>query len=71
MKFNVGNLDRSIRFIPGWVNITAGIYYQSWWGAIGLILLVTGLIAWCPAYTLLNIDSGAKSPERTEEAEIF
>ena len=71
MKFNVGNLDRSIRFILGWVIITAGIYYQSWWGAIGLILLVTGLIAWCPAYTLLNIESGAKSPERTEEAEFF
>ena len=71
MKFNVGNLDRSIRFVLGWAIITSGIYYQSWWGAIGLILLVTGLIAWCPAYTLLNIDSGAKLPERTEEAEFF
>ena len=71
MKINVGNLDRSIRFILGWVIITVGIYYQSWWGTVGLILLVTGLIAWCPAYSLLNIYSGAKSPERTEEAEFF
>ncbi len=71
MKSNVGNLDRSIRFVLGWVIITAGIYYQSWWGAIGLILLVTGLLAWCLAYSLLNIDSGAKSPESAEGSEFF
>jgi hypothetical protein len=71
MKFNVGNLDRSIRYALGWAIITAGFYYQSWWGTVGLILLATGLIAWCPAYSLLNIDRGAKSPESAEEAEIF
>jgi len=71
MKFNVGNLDRSIRYILGWAIITAGFYYQSWWGTVGLILLATGLIAWCPAYSLLNIDSDAKPPESAEEAEIF
>ncbi len=71
MKFNVGNLDRSIRYILGWCIIIAGFYYQSWWGTVGLILLATGLIAWCPAYSLLNIDSGAKPPESAEEGEIF
>ncbi len=71
MRFNVGNLDRLIRFVLGWGIITAGFYYQSWWGTAGLILLVTGLIAWCPAYSLLNIDSGAKSSESAEEAEIL
>ncbi len=71
MKFNVGILDRSIRFVLGWVIIAAGFYYQSWWGTVGLIPLVTGLIAWCPAYSLLNIDSGAKSPKSAEDAEIF
>jgi hypothetical protein len=71
MKFNVGNLDRSIRFVLGWVIITVGFYYQSWWGTVGLILLISSLIAWCPAYLLLKIDSGAKSPESDEEAEFF
>ena len=71
MEFNVGNLDRSIRFILGWVIITAGFYYQSWWGTVGLILLATGLIALCPVYSLLNINSGAESPESTEGAEFF
>ncbi len=71
MKFNVGDLDRSNRLVLGWIIITAGFYYQSWWGTVGLILLATGLIAWCPAYSLLNINSGVKSPESAEEAEIF
>ena len=71
MRFNVGDLDRTNRLVLGWIIITAGLYYQSWWGTVGLILIVTGLIAWCPAYSLLNIDSGAKSPKSSEDAEIF
>jgi hypothetical protein len=71
MKFNVGTLDRSIRFVLGAVIIAAGIFYQSWWGAIGLLLIITGFIAWCPVYTLLKIDSGAKSSESEEKAEFL
>lgn len=71
MKYNVGILDRSIRFVLGAIFIAAGIYYQNWWGAVGLILLLTGFIAWCPVYSLLNIDSGAKSPESDEKAEFL
>jgi hypothetical protein len=71
MKDNVGILDRSIRFVLGVIIIAAGIYYQNWWGAVGLILLLTGFIAWCPVYSLLNIDSGAKSPESAEKAEFL
>ena len=71
MKFNVGTLDRSIRFVLGAVIIAVGIFYQSWWGAIGLLLIITGFIAWCPMYTLLKIDSGAKSSESEEKAEFL
>jgi hypothetical protein len=71
MIYNVGILDRSIRFVLGWFIITAGFYYQTWWGAVGFILLLTGFIAWCPVYSLLNIDSGAESPESAEKAEFL
>lgn len=50
MKCNVGGTDRIIRIILGVVIILAGVYFQSWWGVIGLIPLITGLIRWCPAY---------------------
>jgi len=50
MKCNVGGLDRRLRIIAGIAFIAAGIYFQNWFGAIGLIPLITGIIGWCPAY---------------------
>ena len=71
MKFNVGTLDRTFRFVIGVVIVAAGFYYQTWWGAIGLLLILTGSIAWCPAYAVFNISSGAKSAESAEKAEFL
>lgn len=50
MKCNVGKTDRLFRIILGIVIILAGVYFQSWWGAVGLVLILTGSIRWCPAY---------------------
>ncbi|MDF1628858.1 MAG: DUF2892 domain-containing protein [Alcanivoracaceae bacterium] len=50
MKQNVGNIDRAFRLTGGVVIIAAGVYFQSWWGAVGLIPLFTGTTRWCPAY---------------------
>jgi hypothetical protein len=57
MKANVGKIDKTLRIIAGIVIIGLGIYYQSWWGAIGLLPLITGLIRWCPAYLPFGISS--------------
>jgi len=35
--------------------IAAGIYFQSWWGAIGVVPLVTAAVRWCPAYLPFGI----------------
>ena len=50
MKCNVGKTDKMFRIILGVVIILAGIYFKSWWGAVGVIPIVTGFIRWCPAY---------------------
>lgn len=57
MKTNVGKTDRTIRIIVGLIIIAAGFYYQSWWGAIGLIPIITGLLRWCPPYNLFGINT--------------
>ena len=44
MKKNVGKIDRYARMIIGIVAIGAGIAFQSWWGALGLVPLVTAFI---------------------------
>ena len=46
----MGQLDRVLRAIIGVIVVALGIYYQSWWGVIGVILLLTSTISWCPLY---------------------
>jgi hypothetical protein len=54
---NVGSADRAIRLILGLVIIGIGYYYQSWWGAIGIVPIFTALVGWCPAYMPLGIST--------------
>lgn len=65
MKHNVGGTDRVLRIIAGLVIVAAGFYFQSWWGALGLIPLLTGSISWCPVYLLFGISSCASDKENT------
>ena len=64
MKPNVGGLDKKIRIAAGIIIIAAGAYFQSWWGAVGIVPLATALINWCPAYLPLKISTcETKTPE--------
>ena len=58
MKVNEGSADRGIRIVVGLVLISlVFIGPQSPWGWIGVIPLVTGLIGWCPAYTIFGMNT--------------
>lgn len=62
MKRNVGNTERGIRIIVGLILISlVFIGPQSAWGWIGLLPLATGLMGWCPPYSLLGINTHKKS----------
>jgi hypothetical protein len=58
MKTNVGATDKTIRIVIGVVFIILAVLTKSWWLVIiGLIPLITGLIGYCPLYTLLGIST--------------
>ncbi len=57
MECNVGKTDRMIRIVAGAAIVALGVYFQSWWGAIGLIPIVTATLGWCPAYVPFGISS--------------
>ncbi|HED39046.1 MAG TPA: DUF2892 domain-containing protein [Chromatiales bacterium] len=57
MNKNVGGMDRGIRIVAGVAALGAGLYFQSWWGAVGLVLVATALMSWCPPYALLGINT--------------
>ena len=57
MKKNVGSTDRVIRVILGIIVLSLLFIIEGnlkWFGLIGLIPLITGLIGYCPLYTLLK-----------------
>lgn len=51
---NVGNLDGGIRVVVGTIILLLGVFYQSWWGLLGLIPFLTGVFHWCPLYLLFR-----------------
>jgi hypothetical protein len=62
MTANVGGIDRILRIVAGLVLLSlVFIGPQTNWGWIGLIFLLTGLFGFCPAYTMLGMNTcGAK-----------
>ena len=70
MNKNVGTIDRSIRAIVG-IAAIAAFALDAVSGTLGIIALVVGIvmlgtaaIGWCPPYILLGINtSGTKSDD--------
>jgi len=57
MKTNVGNVDRIVRLLLGVAIIAAGLYFQNWLGVIGLVLIGTAFISFCPIYAIFGIST--------------
>lgn len=56
MPVNLGTIDRALRVIAGLVLIAlVFVGPQTPWGWIGLVPLLTALVGFCPAYTLLGV----------------
>jgi hypothetical protein len=65
MGKNVGGADKIIRIVAGaaLIGLTlAGII--GVWGWIGVVPLATGLMGWCPAYSLLGIKTCPMSDKK-------
>ncbi|MBL7252223.1 DUF2892 domain-containing protein [Alloalcanivorax sp. C16-2] len=63
MVKNVGELDRGLRLLVGIALLGAGVYFQSWWGLVGLVPITTATLRWCPAYLPFGLStcrSGAR-----------
>ena len=57
---NVGGIDKTLRIVAGaallaltFVGPFTEVLYP--WGLIGLVPLVTGLMSWCPVYSLFGL----------------
>jgi hypothetical protein len=66
MKINEGSIDRILRIIVGIILFALGLFgvaSGAWmWVAyiLGAILLVTGIVGFCPLYALLKLSTAKK-----------
>ncbi len=66
MKQNVGTIERIIRGLIGIAAIAA--YFLGWLQGtvalvalvVGVVMLFTAIIGWCPPYALLGINTAKK-----------
>lgn len=64
MKKNVGYWDSIFRTIAGAIIVSFGMYFNNLWGLMGLILVVTGVLSFCPIYRMFNIGTARPELER-------
>ena len=61
MNTNVGTIDRVLRVIAGLALIALALGYfpgyQSIWGWVGVIPLITGFVGTCPVYSLFGMNT--------------
>jgi hypothetical protein len=65
MNTNMGAIDRWVRVFLGLAIGAVGLYFESWFGLIGLVPLGTALVGWCPAYVPFGISTRARQTERS------
>lgn len=60
MTCNVGGIDRAMRLLLGVLVIAAGLWFQSWWGLLGIIPLGTATFRWCPLYLPFGVSTASE-----------
>ncbi|WP_322105416.1 DUF2892 domain-containing protein [Paraburkholderia sp. J41] len=51
--YNVKGIDRTFRIVAG-VALLAATPVIGYWGCVGLVPLVTGIVGYCPFYSLFS-----------------
>lgn len=64
MNKNVGKTDRIIRIVLGTLLIGAGFYFNTWWGLVGLIPILTASLGWCPLYLPFGLSTCATKQQK-------
>lgn len=58
MTSNVGGIDKALRIVAGiTLLVLATLGIGTPWTWIGVVPLATGLLGWCPAYSIFGLKS--------------
>lgn len=57
MPPNIGMSDKIIRIIAGFTMIILGVVFDTLWGLLGVIPLITAAVNYCPLYSLFKLNT--------------
>jgi hypothetical protein len=64
MKCNIGKTDKIIRMIIAALLFAIGLIFQTWWGLLGIIPLITAVTGFCALYVPLKINTLKKAEKK-------
>ncbi len=58
MQRNIGNIERAVRIVVG-IGLTSLAFVgpANPWFLLGLVVLVSGAVGWCPPYAVFGINT--------------
>jgi hypothetical protein len=68
MVCNMGSIDRALRAVVGLALLSLLFYLDGnarWWGLLGIPLLATAAVGFCPPYRWMGIDTSGKKTKET------
>jgi hypothetical protein len=60
MAVNVGGIDRTLRIVAGLAVLSLLFVLEGsarYWGLVGFVPLLTGIFRFCPAYSLIGLNT--------------
>lgn len=58
IELNIHKIERIVRIVVGLALVSQAFTgMMNMWFLLGLIPLITGLVGWCPPYSLLGINT--------------
>ena len=63
MLSNMNKADRLIRMAVAFVVGFSSIYFSALWTILGILILLTAIIGWCPIYALFHLSTTKEQSE--------
>jgi hypothetical protein len=57
MLSNIGKIDRLIRIAAAFAIAFGSIYLGVLWAILGIVILLTAIIGWCPIYAMFRLST--------------
>ena len=63
MLSNIGIIDRLIRTVLAFAMVFGSIYFGGLWAILGVVMLLTAVIGWCPIYAVFRLTTTKEQEE--------